>query len=77
MTLYILNYVSNGVLNIWRWNKSIKALKYKPFLDENVWPSLFFPTVRMHVPGGLRLNSNDHLFVEVSQCFSMFWNKSL
>lgn len=42
-----------------------------------MWPSLFFPTVRMHVPGGLRLNSNDHLFVEVSQCFSMFWNKSL
>jgi len=43
----------------------ISALKYKLFLDENVWLSFSFPTVRTEdaCAGGPYLNANDHVFV--------------
>jgi len=43
----------------------ISALKYKHFLDENVWLSFSFPTVRTEdaCAGGPYLNANDHVFV--------------
>jgi len=41
----------------------ISALKYKHFLDENVWLSFSFPTVRTEdaCAGGPCLNANDHI----------------